>query len=145
MLLSLSEPLKKDLLNLTSSINNFFYLFKTSAFGFKLFFSCPVFISLISPPSFSSTLLFLHTHSCHLSPAWPCGLPVSWSTLQAKFSKDSTLSPAAVTHLCTKLHIFWSKMSVWLDSSSGCHWARYLTSLGFTYVICKTGETLSHR
>lgn len=44
MLLSLSEPLKKDLLNLTSSINNFFYLFKTSAFGFKLFFSCPVFI-----------------------------------------------------------------------------------------------------
>lgn len=44
MLLSLSEPLKKDLLNLTSSINNFFYLFKTSAFGLKFFFSCPVFI-----------------------------------------------------------------------------------------------------
>ena len=66
MLLSLSEPLKKDLLSftsvqfsrsvmsdsfatpriaarqaslssLTSGINNFFYVFKTSAFGFKFF------------------------------------------------------------------------------------------------------------
>ena len=92
----------------------------------------PFFVSLISTPSFPSTLPFPLTHRGHLSPVWPYSLPVSWPILQADLSKDSSLSPEMVTHLYTKLHIFWSKMSMWLDSSSGYHWARYLTAMGFT-------------